>query len=503
MEKTKRSSFIDWKFLGRESALLLLWVYLVLVVGTYEGLTLFSLQLSSAILGGVIIGIWLIYKLVKKQHIATSGIETGIVVFLGTQIISMIFSSDVRRSVEVVGQFVVYFLVFYLVLDLLRNGWSSTRIERTFLIVGAIVLGLSLYQHLNNFLSWQNLTEGLPYTPGFKSRLYGYFADAPLLAAFSNLLLPFALVRFLSAPNLIKRLLWGGYSLAALAVVYFSDTRGGFLGTIAIFGVIAVLWVGLVYDRGRGYVNKIWDFLKIRPIFLAILLLIALIPIVWVGGKALKFQGDATHAPILSSRTDFWNAASEALKSSPVFGTGPGTYSTDYIAYKSIPPDRPYIHAHNMLINFTAESGLVGLIGVFVFAGFLLKRVWKVWIDLGREKLILWTAICACLVGHLVHTIADQFLYPLATAIPLTVFLAILLNLDESPERVMQSKPIHSLWLGIPAMLVAMFGVYSLRAYSDFNQGIKLFESGDINGASVLLDSAAQKDCFGEGYQPI
>jgi tetratricopeptide (TPR) repeat protein/O-antigen ligase len=494
MEKIQKPSFVDWKFLGRESALLLLWSYLILVAGSFEGLTLFNLQLSSAVLGGIVIGIWLIFKFTKKQQIASSGIEIGIIVFIGSQIISMAFSGDVRRSVEVVGQFMVYFLVFYLVLDLLRSGWSAARIERTFLIVGGILLGLSLYQHLNNYLSWQALTEGLPYTPEFKSRLYAVFADAPLLAAFTNLLLPFALVRFLSASNLVIRILWGGYSLAALAVEYFSDTRGGFLGTIAILGTIVILWVGLVSERGRGFVSKIWNFLKSRPIILVILLMIAMMPVVWVGGKALKFGGDATHAPILSSRTAFWNAAREAVKSSPVFGTGPGTYSTDYIAYKSVPPDRPYIHAHNMLINFAAESGVVGLGGILVFAIFLFKRVWKTWIGLEKEKMIRWVALIACFTGHLVHTIADHFLYPLATAVPLVVFLAILLNLDETPERLSRSRRIHPLWLGIPALLLAMFGVYSLRAYSDFNWGVKLYEEGDLNGAAVLLDSAARKD---------
>jgi O-antigen ligase/Tfp pilus assembly protein PilF len=494
MGKTQKSSSVDWQFLGRESALLLLWSYLILIAGSFEGLTLFSLQLSTAIIGGVIIGIWLFTKLTKKQHVASSGIEIGIIAFLGAQIISMAFSSDVRRSVGVVGQFIVYFLIFYLVIDLLRGGWTATRIERTFLIVGGIVLGLSLYQHLNNYLAWQILTEGLTYSPEFKSRLYAVFADAPLLAAFTNLLLPFAMVRFLSATSLSRRLLWGGYSLAALTVEYLSDTRGGFLGTIAIIGIIAVLWVGLVSDRARGYIIRIWSFLKPRPIVLMILLLVALTPVVWVGMKAFQFQGDATHAPILSSRTDFWNAAWEGVKSSPVFGTGPGTYSTGYIAYKSIPPDRPYIHAHNMLINFAAESGVVGLVGIITFAVFLLRRVWKMWVELEKEKLIRWVAIIACLLGHLVHTIADHFLYPLATAIPLIVFLAILLNSDERPHHVSKSKPIHTLWLGIPALLVALLGGYSLRAYSNFNQGLKLFEQGDLKGAVEFFDSAAQKD---------
>ncbi|MGD8457902.1 MAG: O-antigen ligase family protein [Anaerolineales bacterium] len=494
MKKIQKKSVVDWKYLGKEAAFILLWSYLILVAGSFEGLTRFDLQLSSVILGGVIIGLWLNLKFVKKQQITFSGIEIGIIVFMASQIIAMVFSGDVRRSVGVVGQFMVYFLVFYLVLDLLRSGWSAARIERTFLIVGGIVLGVSLYRHLSDYYFWQNLTEGLPYTPDFKSRLYAIFSDAPLLAAFTNLLLPFALVRFLSASNLFMRLVWGIYSLAALSVEYFSDTRGGFLGTIAIFGVIVVLWVWLVSEKGRRLVNEIWNFLKSRPVVLVILILIALIPVIWVGVKAFKFEGDATHAPILSSRTDFWNAAWEAVKSSPIFGTGPGTYSTDYIAYKSIPPDRPYIHAHNMLINFAAESGVVGLVSVLVFAAYLFKRVWKMWEGLGREKLIRWTAISACLIGHLVHTIADHFLYPLATAIPLVVFLAVLLNLDEDSELISQSRHMDPLWIGIPALLVAFFGIYSLRAYSDFNQGIISYEEGDLNRAAELFDSAAEKD---------
>ena len=42
--------------------------------------------------------------------------------------------------------------------------------------------------------------------------------------------------------------------------------------------------------------------------------------------------------------------------------------------------------------------------------------------------------------------------------------------------------------------MVALFGVYSLRAYSDFTRGMILFEEGDLHEAATLFDSAAQKD---------
>jgi tetratricopeptide (TPR) repeat protein len=147
-----------------------------------------------------------------------------------------------------------------------------------------------------------------------------------------------------------------------------------------------------------------------------------------------------------------------------------------------------------MLINFAAESGLLGLVGVVAFGVFLIKRIWKTWQGLEKDELIRWATICACLLGHLVHTIADQFIYPLATGIPLVVILAILVNLVEQPERNHTPKSIHAIWLAFPALVMGLWGIYSLRAYADFNKGLALVEQDDFVGAVEKFDQAVQQD---------
>ncbi len=153
-----------------------------------------------------------------------------------------------------------------------------------------------------------------------------------------------------------------------------------------------------------------------------------------------------------------------------------------------------------------AERGLLGIAGVLTFDVFLIKRIWKTWQDLAKEELFLWVAICACLLGHLAHTIADQFIYPMATGIPLVVLLAILMNLVGQSEGKTTPRSVHTIWLAVPALIMGLWGIYSLRAYSDFNTGLVLAGQNDFAGAAENFDQATKKDpsmayyWFADGY---
>ncbi len=490
MATTLSPTRVDGKYLVREAALILLWSYIILVAGTFTGFISFRIQLASFVLSALVIGSWLLLALLRGRRIPASGLEKAIIVFVTTQVIALAFSEDIRRSLPVVSMYVFGILVFYLAVDSLSRGLLAELVERTLLIIGTLVILFAVFELIQNFMYWREITQGLPYFPPFKYRLYSWFGDANLLAAFVNLLIPLIVVRLWRASGIVARLVLGAWLLAALLVLYFADSRGGLLGFFVGFAVVALGWLA---EKRPKSVVKLWEWGRGHRLLVGSLGVVVLAVTVWVGFAVLSSaRGSSTHAPALASRTVFWSAAWEAFRSSPWIGTGPGTYPTDLMRYSSTPPDRPYLHAHSVPITFLAESGLIGLAGFVVLTIAVARKIWfarSFWSDSWR-----WLALVAALVGYLAHSLFDNFLYFPSTSIVVVVYVALLIHADGNHETVEQPKALRLAWLLAPAIIAAAFAVYSLRAYAHEDRGVELAIAGDWHGAAAEFDMAVELD---------
>jgi hypothetical protein len=154
------SSEINWKYLGREACLFVLWAYIIFIGGTINGYINFKIQVLNFIIGFVVIGSWLGISLFNKTRIRFTGLERGILVFMGALIISTLFSQDVRRSISTLAIYVSYVLIFYFVTHLLKIGWEKDLIEKTLLIVGGLLITFILIWLVVDWPMRQNLYGG-------------------------------------------------------------------------------------------------------------------------------------------------------------------------------------------------------------------------------------------------------------------------------------------------------------------------------------------------------
>jgi len=477
--------------------LILLWAYIILVAGTVTGLINFRIHVASTSVGVIVLGVWLIQRLSQRKEIALTGIEWGIIAFMAAQFVAVLFSQDIRRSLPSLVIYGVLILVFYYVYDLVRQGWPVELIEKTLLIVGGIVVGLALFQLWGDYSFWKNMLAGLPYAPGFQYRLYAIFGDANLLAAFVDILIPISVGRILISRRLSTSIALGGLLVSVFVVVYFSSSRGGILGDLAAIFVLVVGWMGFASERAREWGQKMWDYLRARPVTLGALVLVVVAPLGLIFWRALQFQGDATHGPLLSSRTTFWGAAWKAFQSSPWVGIGPGTYPSAYIEYNAVPPGRPYLHAHSIPFTLAAESGLLGLAGLLIFVFIVARRIWLARLDLSTEARVRWVAILAALGGFGVHSLVDNHLPYASVGITITVLLAMLIgqNRDGIQRRVVgRPNKIAVLWLLVPALLITGFSIYSLRAYADNEAAVDAALDGDWQRAALAFEQAIKHD---------
>ena len=159
------------------------------------------------------------------------------------------------------------------------------------------------------------------------------------------------------------RLLAGAASLAAMAALTLSFSRGAWIGLALGLAVLVLL-----APRSR------------RPVlagFAAVALVGLLSPFLVPGQAVLAAVGDRLAATATGERNPYderpaiWREAVRQAEGSPVLGVGPGGYpvraTLDESAARVSAPE----HAHNVVLTIAAEQGAVGLLGfaLAVFAG--------------------------------------------------------------------------------------------------------------------------------------
>lgn len=138
-------------------------------------------------------------------------------------------------------------------------------------------------------------------------------------------------------------------------------------------------------------------------------------------------------------RLAHWQAGIGMFADNPWLGVGIGNYAAVYPAYSVPPWDDALGHAHNIYINFAAETGLVGLVAYLLFwaAAFLLT--WQA----VRSTAGLWRGIAIGCLGVFVHLAAHNFfdnLYVHGMYLQIALLFAVVAVLTTDGETAKQAK---------------------------------------------------------------
>lgn len=463
----------------------------MLVGGTINGFINYKIQLVNFSIGVMVFLAWIAHFNITRKKIATSGIEWGIIIFIVSQTLATIFSQDVRRSLSTLAIYISYILLFYLLVYLIRQKTNQQLLEKTLLIIGAILLGFVGLWAITEFIGWRNLVDGIEYPPVFKRRVYVVLGEANMIAAFCNLLVPLIILYIEKTKKPMMRAALFLYVAGIIFTHYFCSSRGGMLALCAEVVLLLVLWAWLVPGKLQTASLRIWRWLLDHKIA------ILLIAVVFFGSGAfllngfISLEGDATHAPVASARSVFWRAAINAFTSDPITGIGPGIYPSAYMLEDSMPPGRPFLHAHSLPFTIAAESGILGVIGALGLLVSISWRAWKRFIYLRETNGDIKQAIVvfAIIVGAAVHALVDNFAVYYAYGIPMLFFITSLIGVEEESKS--QFSPV---WLILPALILTVFQVYSFRAVAHHEKGIEHGVDGNWQLAAKEFETAVNLD---------
>lgn len=297
----------------------------------------------TSISGGLIVIFWLVRLLFKKnQKLKSTYLDLPILVL----IISILLSGIDAWSIKIIesgGNYILLALFFYATVNTINNLKLVKKLSYTALISMVIAAIYGFYQHY--YLH-------IPRVNGFMFSL-----------GFGNLLAIFMMFT-------IIYILWGqiGYSkrigLILATIIFgmnllFTKSRGAWLGFIA--GLFSLGWV-----RDKKVL-----------IFIIVLLLALYFVLPQTYKTRFISSFDTNHNRSNLGRIALWKGALLMYRDHFINGVGAGNFSSIYETKYKQPNTTTTVHAHNNLLQFMAETGIIGLVAFIWFMFKIIKLLYQ------------------------------------------------------------------------------------------------------------------------------
>ncbi len=446
-------------------------VFMLMISGTNNRFIDINLLLVSAVSLTVISLVWLIVG--QRGQIP---LVWPILAWVVLYIPSIFTSIDPRRSDSQMILMSILIFLFILASDLAARGWPAELIVKCILLAGVVIIALGWA----DYLVWlQKLSQA---SPGFD--LIYRPPSANVEAMFLNILIFLAAARFIQSKKIFSRIILGIYLLSCLWLLFLTSSRGGWLGTAGgMLGLVAVFIV-----NGKINWKPVWLKLRSRPVILAGLSLLTGMVVLVVGYFLYKETLHPTHYSVLVSRTYLWAPAWQSFLQSPIFGKGPFTYASAFIADYSVPSMVLFVHAQGTYLNILGERGITGFLAAAWLAVSLLLALWRRLTGAQDHNFAVVAGVLAGLIALVIHSVFDGFeTEPLGLWV-LAIAAGAALGLPAVGKRhILLRRPY---WV----LLILAAVWLDLWAVSPLFQGVAQADSGHWQSAAQTFQLSAQRD---------
>jgi len=318
--------------------------------------------------------IWTI-KMIKQKKIIFSRtlLDIPLLIFLFSQILSTIFSIDLRTSLlgyysRFNGGLISTFCYILLYFAFTSNMNKKNVIKSIyFLFYSSIIVSvIAVLEHFNINISCALRGQGFEscWVQDVQNRVFSTLGQPNWLATWLVGLIPLTLYQTVESKR-FKKILLFLLSLLLFTALLFTKSRSGLLGFI-IANII--FWVFTFKVKGK----KIFSTFIISSLIFSLLFLTINNP--WSPAKILepgKIEGPALETGGTESgtiRKIVWKGALKVWYNFPLFGSGPETFAYSYYMYRPVEHnlvsewDFLYNKAHNEYLNIAATTGTLGLL---------------------------------------------------------------------------------------------------------------------------------------------
>jgi tetratricopeptide (TPR) repeat protein/O-antigen ligase len=423
----------------------------------------------------------------------------GVLLFLVAAAISTAFSVDPRRSLIGFAILIVAIMIFYLFVDLIRNGLPVELITKVLMIISGFIIFFGVRELYLWYKEWIDIAGYSSLIPPATYRIRAFLGHPNFVAAYFNLLLPLGLARYYLAKDRISRIVLVGWVVLVLILIFFTSSRGGWLGTFAaLFTFFGLYWLTNRQEIGEKLKERIKNKWIVITLVLAIIIaMVVLVQILLWQSHHPTHPADLTEG--FASRNYIWEVAREMFSENPITGNGVFTFGTEYLKTESVPPNMLLAHAHNFYFNVVAEMGIFGLIGLIGMGIGLVISIFQVWKSqkiLNRTEL---AGLCGAIAGLAIHSMFETpQSMPLLLILPGVLVAQITAGEEPESIRIFSWSGNGSLFI-LWVIISVLFG-FDLRGLSKYYSGIKIATAGDFTNAETWINRAVDLDSYNALY---
>lgn len=333
----------------------------------------------------------------RRRRLRGDRAFTMMLVFLGTLLLSSTVAIDKNLALgRVQGYVFEGILLFWLILNVVRDLPSLRKMMVAFLAAGAVVSALALYQDVSgNYsqdfggLAYRNYDvardgtldtlAGARTERGRFDRAQGPVNEPNRFAQIMVVLLPMAVYLIRTSRSQLFR---GGVAVMGLLVligVVLTLSRGG----IIALGLMALAMSAVGWIRTSRMAIGVAGVLFIVPVLTPFYMdrIASITNITYLVGNDGSTIREADGA--MRGRLTEMLAAFNVFLDHPLVGVGPGQFAPYYVQDYSRDPDiqfrdiREARRAHTLYFELAAENGIIGLVSFMAIVLLLVQRLWK------------------------------------------------------------------------------------------------------------------------------
>jgi hypothetical protein len=340
-------------------------------------------------------------SILRRQSFKGDRVFFLMLAFLGTLLLSSTAAVDRSIAIGRVQGFLLEGLVlFWLVINVVRDLPTLRRVMVVLLVAGTIVSGLCLYQDLTS--SYDQEFGGLAYrnydavrdgqvtdarvARGHYDRAQGPVNEPNRFAQIMIVLIPLAVYLYRTGRSRLFRLAVAGMGVFVLIGITLTLSRGAMVA----LGLMAATMAAMGWIRASRLAIVIAGALILVPLVTPFYLdrISSIANVTYLTSNDTSSLKGADGA--IRGRATEMLAAFNVFRDHPLIGVGPGQFAPFYVQDYSRNPDIEFRNiqgprrAHTLYLELAAENGALGL-GVFMaIVLVLLYRLWR-----ARRELLL------------------------------------------------------------------------------------------------------------------
>ncbi|MBO9308920.1 MAG: O-antigen ligase family protein [Chloroflexi bacterium] len=397
--------------------------YVTFEGGAWRGAMSMTTAPRTLWLLAIAFGAWLLWRTARRLAWERTALDPAMPLWLAAFAISTVSNLEKLPRIAYGLWFAaLYIALWYSLHDVIRHGVGRLGAVDALLLSAVLPLITALQQ------------VGQPRI----DRIAGRLENPNILAAFLVLVTPLAAARFLAPPPRMAHGLYraalGAFAAALCVAIYFTGSRGAWLGMIA--AAAAGAWTA-----SGGRIRASWAIAGATPILIGAALLLA------------AARSDEVRLSIYRQAIAYFAAR-------PL--TGNGLFTAKF--YQPL-PSRPgfamlHVHAHNAPLQIAAELGLLGAMALGVTALVTMRAGIIAWRQAHGEERVIRASALAALAGFGAHHMVD---FPvMAPAISATLIVVLIIALMPEAPQARRAWQAAQTWL-IAALWAALIAIGQLN----------------------------------------